>query len=93
MKKHFCVPTGLSCKNNPSKVCTYIYSALYLEKESLIASLQEELENATSSEVTRMSCHEEAAAILPMHSMTADDNHNHDENDNMQEMHQVHLLP
>ena len=66
-------------------------SALYLEKEGLITSLQEELENATNSEVTRMSCHEEAAAILPMHSMTADDDNN-DDNDNMQEMHQVHLL-
>jgi len=51
--------------------------------------LQEELENATSSEVTRMSCHEEAAAILPMHSLTPNDD---DDDKNMQEMHQVHLL-
>lgn len=59
------------------------------EKENLIVSLQEDLENATSSEVTRMSCHGEAAAILPMHSMTTDDIDNDDDNDNMQEMHQM----
>lgn len=64
----------------------------FSEKENLIVSLQEDLENATSSEVTRMSCHGEAAAILPMHSMTMDDIDNDDDNDNMQEMHQVCLL-
>ena len=59
------------------------------EKESLIITLQKELENATSSEATRMSCHEEAAAILPMHSMASNDDN---DDDNMHEMHQVHLL-
>ena len=59
------------------------------EKDNIIISLQEDLKNATSSEVTRMSCHEEAAAILPMQSMTASDD-NVDDDNNMQEMHQVY---
>lgn len=58
-----------------------------LEKDNLINSLQEDLENATNREVTRMSSHGEAAAILPMHSMTTNDDHIPD--DDMQEMHQV----
>ena len=44
--------------------------------------------------MTRMSCHGEAAAILPMHSVTADDIDNNDNDDNnMQEMCQVCQLP
>lgn len=67
---------------------------VFTEKENVIVSLREDLENATNSEVTRMSCHEEAAAILPMHSLTADDadNNDDDNNDNMQEMCQVCVL-
>lgn len=61
---------------------------LLSEKENLVISLQEDLENATSGERTRMSSHGQAAAILPMNSMTADDGSVVDD-DNMQEMHQV----
>ncbi|XP_065917209.1 golgin subfamily A member 1-like isoform X2 [Dysidea avara] len=58
------------------------------EKDILIASLQEDLENATNREMTQMSGHEEAAAILPLHYSTST-NYDDDEDDddgNLQEM-------
>ena len=71
--------------------CTY---HIFPEKDILIASLQEDLENATNREMTQMSGHEEAAAILPLHYSTST-NYDDDEDDddgNLQEMCQVCVM-
>jgi len=59
------------------------------EKDILISSLQEDLENATNREMTRLSGHEEAAAILPLHYSTSTNYDDEEDDSNMQEMCQV----